>query len=461
GMSTGTIPENAVTGEEGAVEPEASGEDIPPVEMPAGTEQGGGAGQGESVAPSGGAVNPPEQPVADVPAVQPPADESLPPQNILSAGTITASLDSSNPKTKVVAGISTVDVVAFKLAAKNETFKITDVSLALNDISVIKSIQSVALNYGGQEVIKMNITPEAVSKNLIVFNKLNLSLSPSSAKTLTVSYQLNDVSDEFMSGKDVRTALYAMKAVDMKSKTFIYSSPLKGNSVYVYKTYPTISSVALSSASLVKGINTLGKFSVANSGGSKLGWRRMTVTFKCRFDAMTCRLSYGNPVIKTDGLYNLEVLGPGVAPGEERQDLLVKSINLYRIDNIGFVTNQILVPGTWQFEHYSDGTVKGIFIANADQEVAGTKTYYLKGDVLPNLVANDFVSSQIANPSKAIVSVAGSGQKQMNADTSLVWTDFSATSHTLTSGDWHNDYLIKNLPSAEQIVVNTAFNKQL
>lgn len=422
-----------------------------------------GSGTGETAQPADGAgsqpvINVPQQPAIQAPAAPavqiPPAEQVINPplQNLISAGTITAALDLSSPKTQVAAGKTTVTTAEFKLSAQNETFKITDITLALNDETAVKSIAAVFVKYDGQIVYKEVLGAGNVSKNYINIKNLNLALAPNAAKILTVSYQLGDVKSETMSGKNVQTALYSLKGVDTKNKALAYSKIIKGNSIYVYKSYPTISSAALSSGALAKGINTFAKFTMANNGGSKIAWRRIDVVFKCKFDQLVCGLNYGNPVVKDGGIYNLEVMGPGVAAGEESQNLLIKNVSIYRLETINGVTSQLAVPGGWHFRHETGGIVTASFIANADQEVSGTKTYAVKGDVLMNVVVGDYVSTKYDATSKVMVSSAGSGQIGLNAYASLTWTDYSALNHSDETGDWHNDFLIKYLPLATQTI---------
>lgn len=404
------------------------------------------------------AISVPEIPTVEVsqpasiqpPVLQQPPVVNVPIQNLLSAGTVTAVLEQTSPKKQITIASNIMEAAKFKLTASNETFKISEITLSLVDASVPKSITAVAINYDGQLVYKELLGNENVSKELLKISGLNLLLPKDTPKILSVSYQLADISNEVMSGKDVKTALYSLKGLDSQNRSLSYEKVVAGNSIYVYKTIPAISSVALSDSALVKGRKTIGKFSIANEGDGSFKWKKASIIFKCKFGDFYCGLSSGNPISKTDGLYNLEVIGPGVALGEERQDLLVDYVYFSRVAMINGVPKTMRIDGDWVFAHNTDGTVVGTFTATQEQEVKNLENYAITANVISEPVVGDFVSTKFSNSSAVIVSSAGTGPSQMNSPASFVWSDLSAVNHSLSSGDWHNDYLVRYLPLETQ-----------
>ncbi|HLD35080.1 MAG TPA: hypothetical protein VJB62_04415 [Patescibacteria group bacterium] len=364
-----------------------------------------------------------------------------------SAGKLTALLSASAPGAQVVAGDSTVATVAYKISASKETFKISKMEFTLPSESASGIVDVAILSVDGQEIARKTIAGFASGGRMTFYN-VNLAVPPTSAVTLSVSYKLKAVSSAELSGKNIRTILTNMWSTDSKQVAYHSKTQVAGNSIYVYKSFPVISVSALSGANLIKGLNIFNKFSVTANGGQRLAWRRMSFVFKCKFDIFSCGLNYGSPVAKEDGIYSLEVVGPGVAVGEQQEIRLIKDLVLYRTDTIGGIVNQLPIGGSWHFVHNTNGTVEAVFIAGADQEVSGSRSYTLKGIATSAVIAGDFVSSQILQSSVAIVT----GQNPMNANASFVWTDYSAPVHNMESGDWHNDYLIKNLPTALQTV---------
>ena len=84
--------------------------------------------------------------------------------------------------------------------------------------------------------------------------------------------------------------------------------------------------------------------------------------------------------------------------------------------------------------------------AKYDQIGAGaTKTYDLYGTV-QGFTTGSTLTISLASDSSATTSAASAAQ--VGSGNNVVWSDRSATSHTVSTSDWTNGYLLKNFTSS-------------
>ncbi|MFH1677348.1 MAG: hypothetical protein ABH888_00885 [Patescibacteria group bacterium] len=317
-------------------------------------------------------------------------------------GSIAATLDASAATAKIVAGNSTgLDVAAFKFSTVYDNYTLTEV-VATTTASGNTVIAEASLYNGNTLVSTGNINDTTITF------PMSLAVAANSSKILTVKLALGGVgSGAGTSGANVQITLDSYKANNSAGVETQGTANVDGNSVYVYKTIPTISNVTLPSTSLGAGTQTLAKFTVAANATGALAWKKINFTVnKTAAEAITVGKVYDESNIEIAGTAIINTLGTGSTTG---------SI---------------------------------VFVADNEQLVSGSKTYVLKATIGGTIATGDNIQTSIAQPS----SFAASDTYAIVAATtaSFVWSDQSANSHSVTTSDWTNGYLVKNLPTDSQ-----------
>ncbi|MFZ5391044.1 MAG: beta strand repeat-containing protein [Patescibacteria group bacterium] len=327
---------------------------------------------------------------------------------VITAGTgsLTATKDASSPDAKLLDDVGTVNVAAFKFASVNDGYTVTDVTVT---IPAATTIQNVILKDGATTLATK---PGAAS---VAFSGLSWSVPANANKVLSVDLQLASVGvGAGTSGETVTVSLSAATARNSQGVSAAVSglgSAVAANAMYVYKAIPTITNVALNSL-LGTGTQTLAKFSVNTNGTGTIGWKKLIFT-----------------VTKTGGAAD---------------DPAITSSTLWDADTNTQITGTATEATVGALN--SSGTIT--FVATDEQQISGAKTYELRATVTATLATGDNINTSIAQPvtyvaPAAYATVAGTAA-------SFVWTDQSASSHSATTLDWNNGYLVKNLPTNTQ-----------
>jgi len=322
-------------------------------------------------------------------------------------GQITSAVDASTPVAKIVAGNSTQNVAAFKFTTVNDSYTLTQVVVKVGSTADASVINNVILK---DKTTVVGTAP--IVGTTATFSGLSVPISANTSKVLSISLELAQIGPGAgPSGANVGITLDSFKANNSQGVETLDSSDRAANAVYVYKAIPTISNVALPSTVLTTGTITLAKFKIETPG--TVGWKKVIFS-----------------ITKTGGAAD---------------DPAITSASLYDAD-----TNTA-ISGTVTLTNVGTSSTSGsiTFVADTEQEVSGTKTYVLKATVTATALADgDNINTNIAQPSvyaapAAYATVAGT-------TASFVWTDQSAASHSETTLDWNNGYLVKNLPTDSQ-----------
>ncbi|MFH1838177.1 MAG: hypothetical protein ABH808_01620 [Candidatus Kuenenbacteria bacterium] len=332
-------------------------------------------------------------------------------------GTFTVSVDASRPNAMLLDDSGTVSVVAFKFNAVNDSYTITDVNLTLGNAT---AVQNVILKDG---TAVLATKPGATT---IAISGLSVPVAANASKVLTVELQMGTVGvGAGTSGASVLTTLTSATARNSASASAaVTESPEDpaGQAMYVYKVVPTITNATLSTV-LSTGTQTIAKFSIASNGVDTLGWKKFI-----------------SNISKTGGVAGDPALSAFAIYEDTNQIGGVVTIVSLDVDGLG--------PDTTDNCGELDLTCTVSFVATDEQQISGSKTYLLKTTVAGTLVTGDNVNTSIAQPSAYVAPdtyaiVAGT-------TASFVWTDVSAASHSETTLDWNNGYLVKNLPTDSQ-----------
>ncbi len=321
-------------------------------------------------------------------------------------GVLTTSLDPSTPLTSIVVAGSQPKVSSFKFTAVNDSFTVTELyaSTSPNAGPVIGSL-----------IWKDGATTLATvpfNGSYATATGLSIVIPANTTKVIDAYLQLGSVNTPgaAASGMNARIGLDGHKyrnSNNIETTVATQQTDLIGNSVYVYKTKPTISNVALPSTTLTAGTQTVAKFNISADSAGAIAWRKLVLT-----------VSSSSPVVFTVGNYNI-------------YDSANESVPL---------PNVTVLNG---------GTSTITFISSLDQEVAGSKTYVIKAVVAgAGIVPGAFLSHNIAYGQASFA--APRDYFNVPGASTFVWSDESEVPHSASSATWNGDYFIKNIPTDSQ-----------
>lgn len=318
-------------------------------------------------------------------------------------GSLSATLDASTPVAALVVGGSQPKVASFKFTASNDSFTITELWFNATGSDAIAEL---VLKDGNTEVKR-----QAFNGTDLKMTGLNVPVAYNSNKVLDVYAVVSSIGTGYAAaGKNVGVSLYAMKHRDSNGvENTVNGLSLTSNSMYAYKTKPTISLVALPTTVLAPGTQTIAKFSVTSDAGGPVSWRQVK--------------------------FNVTLGGAaGVTAGTAvLYDAANESTPLAGVSCAGPLSGVITCAST----------------STQDQQVSGTKTYVLKATVTGG-ATGDSVSVRI--PSNTTTFSAPTALASVSTSASFIWSDESVIPHSNTSADWNDDYLVKNLPTDSQTI---------
>ncbi len=247
-----------------------------------------------------------------------------------------------------------------------------------------------------------------LSNSSSTFSGFSWVIPANSTKILTVKAALGSAGYPNAIGEQVQVILHSYKNAPSSTGTYTTttSGAVSGNTMYVYKTVPTITNSALPTTVLAAGTNTLAKFTINSGGSGTIGWAKIAFT------------------VTTS------------------TNVVVTGIQVWDSDSNTQVT------GTASTTYTSTGLLSE-FLPLAEQQVSGAKNYVVKATISGTLATGAYVSTNIANPTTSF-SAPISSVTATNNTASFVWSDTSAQNHSLTTADWNRDFLVRNLATDSQ-----------
>lgn len=318
------------------------------------------------------------------------------------AGSIAATLAASAPSAAIVADNQTVTSASYKFEATNDSYTVTDITLTLANAS---NVANVILKVDGSAVTG-GTKPGATS---VTYSGLAIPVAANGYTVVDVALELGTVgAGAGTSGASILTTLTAATARNSAgSSAAVTESNPAGNAMYVYRSLPTITNQTLPDTNLAAATMTVAKFTVAGSGD--IAWKKFIFTVT----------KTGTPVLTGATLWDTE-------------------------------GNQIAGTATHTTTGATETSGSITFVATSEQQISGSKTYLLKADIAGAIDTTDNVSVKLAQPSSYAAPAAYATVAATTA--SFVWSDISATSHSATTLDWNNGYLVKNLPTDSQVL---------
>lgn len=342
-------------------------------------------------------------------------------QVITTAGTLTvaksADVIGSTDARLVVAGNVDQPIASFKFTAQNEALKLTKVRIKVQKENAAGATSSAASEianislWNGSTQIASAAVPSTSGNFAVADFSSTLSdfvVAKDASADLLVKVSYNTISGGATSGAKLKAYLDASTNFEFRgvnSNTVLTdvnsSVDVGGNYVYLYKSIPTVTNVALPTTVLTAGNSVLAKFTVAADSRGNISWR------SAKFD-----VSVSNATATTF--------------------TLVDESN----NSVGTCTaSPTSITAT--------GTVSCVQASTENQVSAGTtKTYSLKADMT--------VGTNSASVSTKINRTASFADPTTYSASYFSWSDESVVGHAYDSADYNNDFLVKNLPTDSQ-----------
>lgn len=340
----------------------------------------------------------------------------------VAAGTVASALDAGTPVAANNAANSTVDVAKFNFTATNDSFNITEIQLKTTASSSQAGIQNVILKKADGTIVGTKALSQSGNSQIATFGSLTgltVPANDANGLTLTAAVQTGTVGvNAATSGLNVALTLDYFKNTNSSGTLATDNTDRVGNAQYLYNALPVITPVVLPTSQLSNITQDIAKFTIVGSGNT-VGWQKLLFTVS----------KTSAPNIASSGM---KLLQDGV---------------------------DISSSTTFNSLHIGAGQTSGWILLTANNSTAEFQvptsghTYELQAPITSS-VANDSISVQITNPTTANISPTTAAlAKFVNGSSgtsaSFTWTDRSGKSHSATSIDWENDYLIKSLPFSQ------------
>ncbi|MBP9822416.1 MAG: hypothetical protein KBC81_03180 [Candidatus Pacebacteria bacterium] len=317
------------------------------------------------------------------------------------------------------AGGSTVDnAYQFTITPAYDDFTLDEVYVDLSSTlaSSTGAVATLRLFEGATEVGSATVNGSTGSAS---FTGLNRTLTQAAGvKTYTVKVSLasvgNGANDTYgtvivrLDGLKYRTSAGAITTTNGLS-----ASTYTGNDNRVVASYPVFSNVNLDSTLLAAGDKTI--FRTAITAANTVKFKKM---------AFTVTTAAGPVFGATSTIKLLE-------------------------DGNDITSAGAFATASYNFQSGTGGTGTMAFTFTNERSVGG-HTYELVVNIASGVGTGDSIVAKIANPSTT-ASAPDDATTMAATSASLVWTDSSSVSHSTSTDDWFNDYLVKTLNSSQSL----------
>ncbi|MCR4334088.1 MAG: hypothetical protein NUV60_03725, partial [Patescibacteria group bacterium] len=342
----------------------------------------------------------------------------------------------------VIAGSSLVKVGSFKFTAQYSPFTVDKIQVKIPN-GVATAVSSVTLRYPNESGVSTDSTayiavPTSEAYATATFTSLTFYIPSGTTKELDVYTNLSAIQTDGDSGRGVTVLLgddggfrstnsAGTVSTDLASGDLASASTGKGT-MYVRKSIPTLSAVALDSTTLTAGSNkTIARFKVTADAAGDVSWDKIAFNINKTFGitlgaTTTVKLWQGSNAIAGNF-------------ATTTGSLLTQS-QMYPVTDTSAATTDLNL----------------VFLPSAEQTVsAGTSLTYELRTTVGGLASNgnsldiSIPNAQTTASTTAAASVVGVDGE---TDPSFTWSDRSsvATPHSTATSDWISDYLVNTLP---------------
>ncbi|MHB1769515.1 MAG: peptidoglycan-binding protein [Minisyncoccota bacterium] len=338
----------------------------------------------------------------------------------IGTGSLSVTTGAGDPTSNnILAGASSVNVGQFTFNAANSAYTVNNLVIKIPN-GAATSVTNVTLSYADSSGNTHNVTQSLTTSAsapyaTATFTGLGMYVPMNSSANLNVAVGTPTIASGATSGAAINVSLgtgasagdfQAINSAGSATTTINGGVAVASNGTfYVRKSIPTFAMVPMTSTVPSTG-SPLYKFSITADPAGALDWTHLV------FNISTTSTTISNLYLTNDSSgQNLLDATTGSAP-------------------TGTFTVNLPSNNTQpKYQQVAAGTT-------VTYDLYGTVTGWPTGASLTISLASD--SATIANGSAATVAAAPSN---------VVWSDLSAVSHSLTTTDWTNGYLLKNFTS--------------
>lgn len=376
------------------------------------------------------------------------------------SGSIGSAVSGSTPLAQVVSANQTVTSAKYEWSAVSDNYTLSEVGVTVGSAAAGSAISSVILkNASGTALATRSLDTPSSAPLGVTFTGLSVPVTAGGTTTLTVDLVLNNVGSGAGSDQqNVATTLYTYKHTNSSgTTTTVYPSSQAGNTLYVYKSLPTLT------------VGTVSNTTIANNADMPV----YTFTVKADSKGDIAIKQFKLNVAWTDGgtgdtleldsfkVYegSSDITSTAAIVDQSGTDLTavgsVSSVLLGEADTqvvVAFTTEKNVAAGS-ETTFTVRATPRGFRVNGATDTASDSVSFSLPTDSSHNgtsIYLN--AGTTVTEVAKLYTSAASGNASAVNAN--LIWTDKSASSHAAgtvgasSTGDWANGYLLKNLPLA-------------
>jgi hypothetical protein len=322
---------------------------------------------------------------------------------MIGTGSITASVDASTPIPSLLVGGTMPKLGSFKLTVLNNAFTIDELTAKVASVNDAAAITELVFKDGATELKR-----QPMDGAIATATGLSISVGMNGSKVIDIYANLGAIGTNAASaGANVGVTLSGFESMNSNGVKTRTNTSLAANNMYVYKTKPTITNVALPTTVLTAGTQTVYKFTITADAGGTVAWRKISLS-----------------------------VGTSTPSGS----MTVTGWTLYDSANESTALANVSATST-----ISGSAGRVDFISTMDQEVSGSKTYTVKAMIGGSPVTGSTVSHSVQAGVTAYSAPAA--YASVTTPSTFTWSDESIAGHSATTVDWNDDYLVKNIPT--------------
>ena len=337
----------------------------------------------------------------------------------------------------IILANNTAQVLAkFRWTAIDEAMTLNDFDLFVNDDNTSNTASStpdevaiVEIWAGGTKLGSYSVQGSGANMGQVLVRDLSgFTVDKDSSKIMTVKGVVNTIALGADTGNEVAVHILSSNFEAAGSTNLDTSlTGVSGNEKLVYKTKPTLSVAKLSGAILTTGAVKVMRLTVTADANEDVAWRKIQL-FVALTDATMTGGTTSNVIVRDvssqTNLTLTTVHSASSVTGTGANDITGGNTGYV---SITLTAEQVISAGT--SKEYD------ISLTFADVDAGGNGGQSVSANL------HQQATAKIASNTQTLIEGTSDGVP------SFIWSDWSDTSHSLTTTDWSNGYYVKSLPS--------------
>ena len=362
---------------------------------------------------------------------------------------VTTSPDDSDSEAGVILAGQEQVLGKYRFTASNEAMTVNKMQLLVvptnsataTSAASADEIPTVKLYDGATQVgssAGYSVQASGDSSGIVVIENLGWVIPKDTSKTLTVKGVLNTTAGGADTGASVFTSIHASNFEAQGSTAKDTSiTAATGKEKVVYKTKPTFGTVTAASNQLTAGTIPVMKFKLKADGPEQVAFKQVQFKVTVTGASMTAA---------------------DAAPGQTG-NVTLKRVGASSNLNIATAVSATTDTGTATVGLGSAGGQTGyvkLILATEEVIPSGQENEYELSLTFTGISGTVGASTLVANVHRAeTTKTSASAYSTMSQSAhSFVWSDYSNISHSETTADWANGYLLKVLPTSSVTLTN-------